>query len=342
VLSRVIAISIVGVLTLPQRAPAAEVLAPGNFIHVVADLNRTIDFYQGVLGLERANAAAGAPRFAANPAVARLYSVPEDTLIGVTIFRLPERGVALEFAQFGHGGHRAPRLHAQDPGTAVLVLVVHDLDGLRRKLSAAHVPVISAGDAAASDAAQGTRELVVTDPDGYLVELVERTAGAGNATSGNVRQAGLMLSVSNTDRTVQFYRELLGMPMSVQASFVTDRALSRALGIRGGQLRHSTVTLPGTDFRYDFVEWRGVVRHPSTTGIHDEGVGVLRLVVANVDSLVARLQADGVPIASAGKCPIALNAAFHTCILADPNGLFIEPVPRLPPGRPTAQSAASR
>src|SRR5580698_10452589 len=35
--------------------PAGEVLAPGNFIHVVANLDKTIAFHHDVLGLQQAN-----------------------------------------------------------------------------------------------------------------------------------------------------------------------------------------------------------------------------------------------------------------------------------------------
>src|SRR6185437_11635493 len=68
-------------VALPTSAasPAGEVLAPGNFIHVVAHLDKTMAFYHGVLGLEpltAGNAPPAAVKFAVNKPVAQLYAVP--------------------------------------------------------------------------------------------------------------------------------------------------------------------------------------------------------------------------------------------------------------------------
>ncbi|MGH8115419.1 MAG: hypothetical protein ACREPS_10275, partial [Rhodanobacteraceae bacterium] len=97
------------------------------------------------------------------------------------------------------------------------------------------------------------------------------------------------------------------------------------------QLRHSIGTIPGSDFEFDFVQWKAVRRKPAQVRVFDRGVGVLRLVVNNVDRLVSQLKADGVPVASAGGGPVALNAVFHACILRGPNGFFFELVPHFRP-----------
>ncbi len=345
-------------------AAAGEVLGAGNFIHIVANLNRTVSFYHDVLGLELATFGSQpqAPRFAPDAPVAQLYAVPTSTPVGVAMLRLPERGVALEFAEFRNVEQRSVRPRPQDPGAAVLVLDVRNLDPILRKVHAAQVPIVTVGGVPVvqRDAAGRTRSIVVTDPDGYFIELVEHdgasapedagngaaanngAAAAGNGAAGNVLHAHLMLSVADTDRTVHFYRDLLGLPLQVDAAFAPDAALSRELGARHAQFRHSIATVPGTGFTYDFVEWKGVARRPGQARVFDHGVDVLRFTVANVDTFVDQLKADGVRVASTGDAPVAITAVFRACILADPSGLYVEPVPHLQPRRPQAQGQAPR
>ena len=327
-----------------MAAAAGGVVGAGNFIHIVANLDRTIHFYHDVLGLELASFGGPpqAPKFAPNPPVARLYAVPPSTSVGVAVLRLPERGVGLEFAEFRGVHQRSIRPRPEDPGAAVLILEVRDLDAIVRRAQASQVPILTVGGVPVvhDDTAGKTRSITLADPDGYFIELVQHEPSsdtAADATTPNVRHAQLMLSVADTDRTVRFYHRLLGLPVQVDAAFSPDTTLSRVLGVPDASFRHSIATIPGTGFRYDFVEWKGGVRHPDPARVFDRGVDVLRLTVGNVDRFVHRLKADGVHVASTGDGPVALNAAFHACILEDPNGLYIEPVPHLQPRRPRPQ-----
>lgn len=338
-------------------APVGAVLAPGNFIHVVAHIDKTIAFYHGVLGLNQltfGNAPPAAPKFAPNGPVAQLYAVPADTAVAVTVFRLPVMGVGLEFAQFRGVAQKSSRPQPQDPGASVVVLTVRDLEPILQRAHAAHVPIVSTGGVpvATGDDAARRRIVVLSDPDGYYVELIERAAPAGSTDSGagaaggdSVQQASLMLSIADTDQNAHFYRDLLGLPLQIDADFSAEASLSRAFGVRSARLRHSVVTFPGVGFSYDFVEWKGLPRRPSHAGVHDHGAGVLRLVVSDVEGFVANLKDQGVAVDSTGQGTVQINAMFRASILSDPNGLYIEPVPHFVPRRPAApapQAAPSR
>jgi catechol 2,3-dioxygenase-like lactoylglutathione lyase family enzyme len=312
--------------------PAGEVLAPGNFIHVVANLDKTIAFHHEVLGLQQANSG-GAPRFAPNPAVAQLYAVPQTASVGVAVFRLPVQGVALEFAEFRDVPQGSSRPRPQDPGASVLVLTVRNLDVILQQVHAAKARVVTTGGKPVvhEDGGVTTRSIVVADPDGYYIELLEHNPQSDPGAAGNIVQAELMLSVADTDQSVHYYRDLVGLPLQIDRSFAPDATLSRALGVRRAQFRHSVAAIPGSDFKYDFVEWKGVVRHPTQPRIFDHGAGVLRLAVGNVDTFVSHLKADGISVASRGGEPVAMSAVFRACILGDPNGLFIQPSTRIQP-----------
>lgn len=321
-------------------APAGEVLAPGNFIHVVAHIDKTMAFYHGVLGLEPltlGNAPPTSVKFAVNKPVAQLYAVPPDTTVGVAMYRLPVRGVGLEFAEFRAAGSKSVHPRPQDPGASCVVLTVRQLDPILVRAHAAHVPIVSAGGvpAAAGEPDAAGRSVVLRDPDGFYVELIEQAAATGtvgrDADAGNIVQAALMLSIDDTDRNAHLYRDLLGLPLQIDASFAPDAPLAKAFGLRGGQVRHSVAVIPGSTFKYDFVEWRGVPRRATHAAVHDHGAGVLRFSVEDVDGLVDNLKAQGIPVASTGGGVVSLGGAFRASILSDPNGLFIEPVPRARP-----------
>jgi catechol 2,3-dioxygenase-like lactoylglutathione lyase family enzyme len=325
-----------------RAATAVVVLAPSNFIHVIGNMEQTVAFYHSVLGLDFAR---GVGKFAVIPAVSRLYALPLTTPMQLAILRLPDRAVALEFAQVRGVAQKLSAPRPQDPGASVLVLTVRSLEPILARVRAARVPIVTTGGGPVviADGAGKSRVLVVKDPDGYYIELLERHPAPGQAQSGeprppsgnaagNVLRASLMLSVANTDATVHVYRDLLGLPLRVDDSFAPDAGLSRALGVgRGAQLRHSVATLPGSDFTFDFVEWKGVSRETTQVRLYDRGAVVLRLVVDNVDTVVAHLKADGVPVASTGGGPVTINPLFHACILRDPSGFYFEAFPQLPP-----------
>ncbi|HEX4049341.1 MAG TPA: VOC family protein [Steroidobacteraceae bacterium] len=328
-------------------APAAEVLAPGNFIHVVAHIDKTMAFYHGVLGLDAltlGNAPPRPPTFAANGPVAQLYAAPADTSVGVAMYRLPVMGVGLEFAEFRHVEQKSSHPRPQDPGASCVVLTVRQLDPILLRAHAAHVPIMSLGGVpvAADDPVAAGRSVVLSDPDGYYVELVEEPAATAAADSrgdsGNILQAALMLSIDDTDRNAHFYRDLLGLPLQIDAAFAPDAALSKAFGLRGGQVRHSVATIAGSSFKYDFVEWKGVPRRATHAGVHDHGASVLRFSVTDVDGLVSNLKTQGIVVDSTGDGVVAMGGAFRASILSDPNGLYIEPVPRLRPRSASARA----
>jgi catechol 2,3-dioxygenase-like lactoylglutathione lyase family enzyme len=261
--------------------------------------------------------------------------------VGVAVFRLPVMGVGLEFAEFRHVQQKSSRPRPQDPGASVVVLTVRELDPILLRAHAAHVPILSTGGVpvAAGDGVSKDRSVVLRDPDGYYIELIEHASVADGAagSAGNVLQAALMISIADTDKNAQFYRDLLGLPLQIDADFAPDETMAGSFGVRRAQFRHSVASVPGSSFKYDFVEWKGVLRRPAHPGVHDHGAGVIRLSVSDVDEFVSNLKTNGIPVDSTGGV-VRMAPGFDVSILSDPNGLFIEPVPRPRPRRPAGQA----
>ncbi len=197
----------------------SPVVGVGTFIHVVANLDNTMQFYGDRLGLEL-NGAPGPRAFAANPVVENLYDA-KGSQSRVAVFKVPGSPLGVEFAEFKDAAQKPFRPRIQDPGASLTTIPVRDVNSVIAKLREDGAPV-------------STRDGVVTDPDGFFIQLVE---GASRAK--------LSLTVDSTDRTLGFFRDLLGF--QIAKGSIQD-------GRRGAGLRSSTTKVPGTEFEVEFVE----------------------------------------------------------------------------------------
>jgi len=263
------------------------VVGVGTFIHVVANLDKTMQFYGDGLGLEL-NGAPGPRTFSANAVVENLYDA-KGSQSRVAVFKIPGSPLGAEFAEFKDAVQKPFRPRIQDPGASLLTIPVRDVGSVMAKLK--------------EDGAPATKGAVVTDPDGFFVHLVEGTSGAK-----------LSLTVDSTDRTLGLFRDLLGF--QIAKGSIQD-------GRRGAGSRSSTTKVPGTEFDVEFVEYRSRDRKVVIPGIHDPGAGVLRLIVRSVDSLLPTLKAAGFPVVSAGGETVSIGAR-HVVILRDPDNFFVQ------------------
>src|ERR1051325_11700065 len=75
-----------------------NVLGVGNFIHVVANLDRSIEFYHDAIGLEMTGAP-GPRAFSVNAVVSSLYDAP-GAQSRVASFKIPDSPMAVEIVEF--------------------------------------------------------------------------------------------------------------------------------------------------------------------------------------------------------------------------------------------------
>jgi catechol 2,3-dioxygenase-like lactoylglutathione lyase family enzyme len=165
------------------------VVGVGTFIHVVANLDKTMRFYGDRLGLELTGAP-GPRVFSANAVVENLYDA-KGSQSRVAVFKIPGSPLGVEFVEFKDVSQKPFRPRLEDPGASLLTLPVRDLDSVMTKLKDDATPVVSDGGA--------KRTAVVKDPDGFYIQLAE---GGSNAT--------LSLTVDRRDRTLHLFRDLLG------------------------------------------------------------------------------------------------------------------------------------
>jgi catechol 2,3-dioxygenase-like lactoylglutathione lyase family enzyme len=316
------ALCVLGVLALNAQtlgpAPAGEVLGVGNFIHVVSNLDKSIEFYRDVIGLDLTGAP-GPHLFAPNGVVSTLYDAPGDSR--VASLRIPGSEMAIEIVEFKNGNATPTRPRLQDPGAILLRLTMRDLGPVMARVKQSKTPVMTTGGEPVD------REVVVKDPDGIFVRLtqLEPAPPTSAPATANVIGAGFGITIADTAKSMQLYRDVLGFQPSIDTAFHADEKQAAVLGTPGAQLRRSTAVIPGSSMQMEFLEFKGIDSKPARSAIHDPGSSVLRLRVRDIDRIVKALGAAGDPVASAGGEAVSIGRS-RAVIVRELNNLFLQPM----------------
>jgi catechol 2,3-dioxygenase-like lactoylglutathione lyase family enzyme len=127
------------------------------------------------------------------------------------------------------------------------------------------------------------------------------------------------ISVANLERTVGFYRDLLGMEVIQEVPFAGER-YEAILGLKGAKGRIAILRLGSLELEFfEFTHPAGRAADPKRP-VSDRGITHFAVQVKDIAGLYARLQAAGVPFHCA---PIDFGCAVAT-YLRDPDGNVIE------------------
>ena len=137
------------------------------------------------------------------------------------------------------------------------------------------------------------------------------------------------LTIADTDKTIAFYRDLLGLQPTVGEAFNGDKLMADTAGTPGAQFRQSRVQVPGTSDAIRLIEFRGIDRKPLGARLQDPGMAMLQVIVRDVDALVATLKAGGASIVTVGGAPLDFGP-LRIAVVRDPNNLFLELIQRPP------------
>jgi catechol 2,3-dioxygenase-like lactoylglutathione lyase family enzyme len=153
-------------------------------------------------------------------------------------------------------------------------------------------------------------------------------------------------AVKSLDKTVPFYRDVLGLPLSytrdplAQKPKPLDADMSRLTATQGASFRAAVFRIPGANFGWELTEFTGISRKAVRFEIQDPGSATLALMVRDIDKVVAGVKAAGTTIVTAGGAPVNPTgnpaSKMREIVLRDPDGFFVElqqPDP-LPAGAP--------
>ncbi len=302
------------------QAPAGEIVGVGNFSHIVQNLDKSLEFYRDVLGLE---VAVNQP-FSPNLAIAKLG----NTLGGQSRYaalKVPGSEIGIELIEYKDIERKPQHPHFYDPGAANMILRVRDLDSAFAKLQKFGAIVMTA--AGKPVTINNTIHVVfVQDPDGFVVELGQGTPPADSKVpaSSNVFGGAFELSVVNSEESVKFYNDLLGFSMKLGAEFNTNRLMAETAGAPGVSFRQSRAMIPGTFVSMTLIEFKDIDRKSLKGRVQDPGTAILQLRVHDAAALTKELKAAGVPIVTTGGEPVDVGPGLKIAIVRDPNNLMLE------------------
>ena len=260
-----------------------------------------------------------------------MFGMPGAQLRFVTA-RIPGATVGVEMVEVKGLDRKAVRPRPQDPGGTTLILIVRDINAAFAPLKRAGVPVVTpGGEPLAFGAGNLARGVIVTDPDGHFVELLqpnpipETTAPADS----NIIGARVRFTVADIEQTMKVYRDVLQIQPQV-GTFGTIPLLD-LMGLKGAQLRLTNAQIPGSPLRMEFIELKDVSGTPIRPRLQDPGAARFQLRLRDLDATMARLKAAGSTVVSTGGEPATLQGGVRAAIMPDPNGLFFVLLQAAPP-----------
>jgi catechol 2,3-dioxygenase-like lactoylglutathione lyase family enzyme len=318
-------------------SPVAAVAAEGAPIGVkrvamigftVADMDRSMAFYSDVLGFERV-------------ADFRVHGPPYDQLEGVfganmriVHLKLGEQIVELTQYVSPPGGRPIPvPSHSNDLWFEHMAIVVSDMAKAYEVLQRHQVRQISPEPQTIPPSnvpAAGIKALKFRDPDDHDLELIWFPPGKGAARwhqAGGRLFLGIdhtAMTVSNTDASLAFYRDLLGMKV-VGGSLNTGFTQAYLDNVFGARVKVTAVSPPDEPPHVEFLDYEtppGGRPMPLDTEANDLWHWQTSLVVADVAAAADALRGAGVRFVSPEVMTVPDPAlGFSRAIMVlDPDG----------------------
>ncbi len=313
--------------TVLVEPPAAvgHLLRPNAIVHSVADLDRSLAFYRGVLGLEL-DAVAAVPG-GSSAEVRRLVNAPGVTIRTATL-RIPGTDLRLVLAQFAGGDSTRVTPRIQDPGVVKTALRVRDMDAVFALVQKHLAGVLTEGGSPIrpEGPAGANRSVIVKDPDGYVVEFALQNVPPLPETlspTSMIIGGWASLIVENLAASIEFYRDQLGFTFSSNGRPVSPLVLSLQ-GLPAATGTVSAASKPaGSAYNWFVYEFKGVERAPLPARLQDPGTASVSFYVDDVRAVLHRLKASAIRVETSGGEPVTIGDTTRV-IVRDPSGILIE------------------
>jgi catechol 2,3-dioxygenase-like lactoylglutathione lyase family enzyme len=299
-------------------------LQPNALIHIVGNLESSVRFYRDAVGFELM----GDPvALTSSTLLQHVQARAGDAAARVARFRIPGSEMTLQLIEFSNvAGHRfEQRLY--DPGVTRFSIQVRDIDAAFASVVNERIVVDTTGGAPVytQRPRNDIRAVMMRDPDGFVFEFVGPSVipDTDVRASSNIFNARSSLALDDMDRSVEFYRDLLGYGIPGEPNTVNDAVLALE-GTPDAVARTLRSQPPGSTnvwFLWEFSEIERTKRSPSP---EDPGASAISLLVANLPDLVARMKAAGVKVETPGGEPVDFADGARGVLVRSPDGLLVE------------------
>lgn len=332
-----------GASSIESIAPKGDVLRPGHLGRQTGDIEKIIHFYHDLLGTGiRGERHIDRP-FWTSEGLIDFANSPKHAEFRAVILPIPgtsdgtESGteMAIEAIEFRNIERHQYVHNLHDIGSSHLVLILSNLDETMEKLKVEGVPVITAGGEPidlSDGSGRNKRGVIVRDPDGYPVELIEYSQAPEATGESNILGARISLTVKDLDTTVQLYKDLIGPEFKTRemSGYTRHESYNDLRNTPGAEYRVAAGLIPGSPVLLEFVQYRNIEQRSITPILQDIGVAHVLFMVKDMDVIMPRLRSAGLTtLATSGK-PVFIAPTVHALFTTDPNNFFIEFMARLP------------
>jgi catechol 2,3-dioxygenase-like lactoylglutathione lyase family enzyme len=310
-----------------QATAPGAIIGTGTFTSFVENMDRSLAFYHDAFGMEvpAIPETGERPYNRSNPQLFAMFDIP-DAKERHQSARVPGTRLSVEVMEVQNVPHQTHHLRIQDPGTATLVLVVRDIDAALAGVSKANAPIVTPGGKPVT-MADGSRAILINDIDKRFIEIRQPASlpDSAAASTNNIVDVRLSISVNDMERTTKVYRDVLGFTLEGETGFAADKATRALTGLSKAEVRRSRVQAPGSPLWIEFVEFKGVDRTPLKMRIQDRGAARLQLRAQNLDAMVDTMKRAGLAVVSQGGTAVPIPPNLKGALVADPNNFFLTP-----------------
>jgi catechol 2,3-dioxygenase-like lactoylglutathione lyase family enzyme len=333
-LARILAVAtLMASSALAQTTPVTQLQ---NLAHTTENLEKTVPFYRDVLGLPVNGARdplAGQPQKL--DADMSKFTATQGMSFRAAIFRIPNAPFGYELTEFTGGPRKAVRLNIQDIGAATLVLQVRDIEKVMAKVKASGAAIVTIGGVPVNPTGNPNsklREIVIRDPDGFLIELQQPDPLPASAatTPGDILGGSVQLAIEDSTKTVAFLRDAIGFTARPTGAIGTNAVVANLIGLPNAQWRITHGSIPGTTLDFGLIEYSGVPRTKIVAGAEDPGSPAFTMVVRDINAAVDQwTKAGGTVVTTGGRAIVRANGAGNVFV-RDVNGFMWELIQRAP------------
>ena len=304
-------------------APAGRMLRPSALIHVVASLDKSVAFYRDAVGFELASPPAPLTSSALVQHAKNAFPNSEARSASFTIPGSEMQFTLIEFAGV-QGKPFTQRLY--DPGVTRFSIQVRDIDKAFAGVKDKGITVDTTGGVPVytQRPRNNTRAVMMRDPDGFVFEFVQGDPlpQTNVPATSNIYNARSSLAIEDTDRSLAFYRDLLGY--IARPTGTVAEAVLLLEGTPKAVARSTSTTPPGSTNVWFLWEFSQIERTKRVPKVQDPGASALSLLVDDLPALLERMKKAGTRIETASGAPVGLGQGLRGTVVRSPDGLLIE------------------
>ena len=129
------------IYTTAQNAPGGAVIGVGNFSHIVTSLEKSVEFYRDVIGLD---VTTQPQAFGGNPAIMKMGNTP-GAQSRIAVLKAPGAALGVELIEYQDLDRKPANPRFQDPGAANLQVRLRDLDAVVARVKRSGTRILTAG-----------------------------------------------------------------------------------------------------------------------------------------------------------------------------------------------------